>query len=363
MPGPLAIVQVVRRFGRVGGMEGYAWHLSHELARLGEPVTVLCETRAEAPQDPSIRVVECGPGLSRPRWLGYLAFSRQARRTLERLDLRDAVVHSHERTGIHQVTTIHSEPFASARELSWPARLSPRIAAYRWMERRELHGSTGRPVCVVPVSHHLQAVLASRHPGAAHAIATPIPPGVQAPGPRPARRAPADGGVIGFVGREWERKGLPQLLRIAAELARTRPALEILILGPQPGEIDMLCRAAGVRTRCLGWTDSRAHYAAMDLLVHPARSEAYGMVIAEALASGVPVVASDRCGAAADVPASNGSVLSLDDPLERWIACCNEWLDHEPVAPVIARSWTDVALMYRELYRRIASGRPAGGPG
>lgn len=354
------IVQVVRRFGRVGGMEGYVWHLSHELARLGEPVTVVCETRAEAPEHEAIKVVECGPGLSRPRWLGYLLFSGQVRRTVARLDLPGAVIHSHERTGIHHVTTLHSEPFAGAPELSWPARLSPRIAAYRWMEQREVHGSAGRPVCVVPVSHGLKAALASRHPGAADAMAGPIPPGVEAPAPRPPRRAAANGGVIGFVGREWERKGLPQLLQVATELARRRPALELLILGPRPEDIEALCRAAGVRTRCLGWADSRAHYAAMDLLVHPARSEAYGMVVAEALASGVPVLVSDRCGAAADVPASNGSVLSLDDPVETWAACCNDWLEREPVAPVITRSWTEVALMYRELYRRIASGRPPG---
>ena len=33
------------------------------------------------------------------------------------------------------------------------------------------------------------------------------------------------------------------------------------------------------------------------MLVHPARQEPYGMVIAEALASGISVVATDSCGA------------------------------------------------------------------
>ncbi|WP_240786987.1 glycosyltransferase family 4 protein [Ramlibacter rhizophilus] len=358
MPLQAPVVQVVRRFGRVGGMEGYVWHLCHELARLGERVLVVCETRAEPPEHPGIEVVECGRRLSRPRWLAYLMFSRQVHRTIAGLDGPHPVIHSHERTGVHHVTTLHSDPFTSARELPWAARLSPRIAAYRWMEQREIHGGRGGPPCVVPVSHTLQSVLARRHPAAARAISAPIPPGVQAPAKRPPRRAPADGGVIGFVGHEWERKGLPHLLEVASELARTRPALELLIIGPQAAQVEPLCRAAGVRARCLGWTDSRPYYAAMDLLVHPARSEAYGMVIAEALASGVPVVVSDRCGAAADVPDSNGSVLSLDAPVARWAACCNDWLNRDPVASLTVRSWTDVAQSYREIYRDIVARRP-----
>jgi len=49
---------------------------------------------------------------------------------------------------------------------------------------------------------------------------------------------------------------------------------------------------AGVRTR----SELADHYAASDLLVLPTRSESYGMVLTEALARGLPVVASDVGG-------------------------------------------------------------------
>jgi glycosyltransferase involved in cell wall biosynthesis len=77
---------------------------------------------------------------------------------------------------------------------------------------------------------------------------------------------------------------------------------------------------AGVRTR----PELDADYAASDLLVLPTRSESYGMVLTEALARGLPVVASDvggvaqavtgalwRAGTSAAVP---GTLVPPDDP-------------------------------------------------
>jgi glycosyltransferase involved in cell wall biosynthesis len=48
-------------------------------------------------------------------------------------------------------------------------------------------------------------------------------------------------------------------------------------------------------------------YAAADLFVHPAREERWGVSIAEALACGLPVVASDRVGAAHDLIERGGN--------------------------------------------------------
>lgn len=56
-------------------------------------------------------------------------------------------------------------------------------------------------------------------------------------------------------------------------------------------------------------------YAAADLLVLPSAREVWGLVVNEAMNFALPVVASDRVGAAADliVPGENGSVFAHDD--------------------------------------------------
>ena len=60
-------------------------------------------------------------------------------------------------------------------------------------------------------------------------------------------------------------------------------------------------------------------YLAADLMIHPARNEAAGMVLTEALCSNLPVLTSELCGYAEYITASGGGVV-LPEPfkLEHW---------------------------------------------
>jgi UDP-glucose:(heptosyl)LPS alpha-1,3-glucosyltransferase len=160
--------------------------------------------------------------------------------------------------------------------------------------------------------------------------------------------------VIGFIGKEWRRKGLETALAICAILARQRPKLGLRIYGPVPTEVKHLLSGCGLAVECMGWRDAKPELRELDLLLHPARSEPYGMVISEAMAAQVPVVVSDACGAAADVSASNGIVLPVDSSIEEWAKACDEMLSLTQAVPAFRRSWDDVAREYIALYEEVA---------
>ena len=349
---PVASLHVVRRYGPVGGMERYVWELTRALAQAGQPVTVLCE-RLHAPAPAGVEVHELGEIAPRPRWLSLLRFSRGVERWLRRYPRPGVLVHSHERLGVHHVTTFHGPPFATVFERPWWRRVSLRVWMQLWLERRELLGAGVR--AVVPNSPLIGQQLLHYYPQVRERLTDPVPPGV-APGPvRPAKAVPADGGVIGFVGKEFRRKGLEKAAAVVAALRRRRPRAELWVVGPEPAEVESLFAGWHGGYRLLGWSSDAAVYAQMDLLLHPARAEPYGMVIAEAMAAAVPVLISDRCGIAPDVSAAAGSVLPLEAPVEQWVAACERQLGRDAPPPLFERGWPRVAEEQLAIYRRLTA--------
>jgi len=142
----LSIVQIVRRFGPVGGMESYVWHLSQELVRLGCSVTVLCENNESPTKDVNLKIVCLPRARARPRWLALLKFSNRVAEYVERHALSGSVIHSHERTSVHQVTTFHGPPFAHIKNKPFWKLLSVRVWAHLWLEKREILGAQVKAV-------------------------------------------------------------------------------------------------------------------------------------------------------------------------------------------------------------------------
>nr|NIO39733.1 glycosyltransferase [Burkholderiales bacterium] len=167
---PLRVVHVVRRYGPVGGMERYVWETTCAMACLGAKVTVLCEA-LHAPAPDGIDVHQLGRIAQRPRWVSLLRFSRRARQWLDLTHGTDRIVHSHERLGVHDITTFHGPPFATIFEREWWRRVSIRVAAQLWMERREV---CARPVrLVVPVSELIRNQLTYYYPCIGERMANP----------------------------------------------------------------------------------------------------------------------------------------------------------------------------------------------
>ena len=111
---------------------------------------------------------------------------------------------------------------------------------------------------------------------------------------------PGEGGALGFLGRMDEpRKGLDVLLRAFAGLGAQRPGLRLLIAGPGDTD-DVLARVPGPlrpRVILLGQVseeDKARVYHSVDVFCAPnTGGESFGIVLAEAMAAGAPIVASD----------------------------------------------------------------------
>ena len=112
----------------------------------------------------------------------------------------------------------------------------------------------------------------------------PSTPGTEA---RPPGAAPR----LVFLGRAGERrKGLDVLLAALPALRRSHPDLEVLVAGPGSRPLPPGCTSLGL----VDEEDKRALLRSADVFVAPQTArESFGIVVLEAMASGVPVVASD----------------------------------------------------------------------
>lgn len=341
----LHLLHVVRRYGPVGGMERYVWELTLQLQQLGYNVTVICE-RCHVEKPHGITVHELGEITPRPRWLAALRFDRRVLRWLEANPQLDRLIHSHERISSHDITTFHSSSFRTVFEKPWWQWISLRVAMQLFLERREL--TVAR--YIVPNSQFIKQQLAHYYPELAHKLTEPVIPGVATGVQREPRSVPADGGVIGFIGKEWERKGLVKAVAIVKQLRRSRLNLQLVVVGPATADVQHLFTDWQGGYTLTGWSD-QASYAEFDVLLHPAKSEPYGMVISEAMAAKVPVVISDVCGAAAHVTSTSGAVLPLSKLTDTWVEALERQLNRTETVPQFSHSWREVAEEHATLYR------------
>lgn len=154
---------------------------------------------------------------------------------------------------------------------------------------------------------------------------------------RDALAIPQDAVVVGCFGRIREQKGVDLLVEAACKLLPSRPKVRVIFTGRvtednrafHATQIAKLS-AAGIvdRVSFLGeipWEEVVRQYQASDLFVAPARWEGFGLTPLEAMACGVPVIAS-RVGAFETLitPETGtlvppGDVPALTEALARWI--------------------------------------------
>ncbi|PLS85726.1 MAG: hypothetical protein CYG60_11055 [Actinobacteria bacterium] len=279
----------------IGGAERYVVDLAVALCGKGYEVTVACSVdgplsglleEANIPVRPLLR------RLVKRRT--SMAFAWKLRRLLraERFDLVHAHVYASSAaaaiatwgTGVPLVITEHTE----APWRTWRARL-----VSRWVYRRAEH--------VITVSSAIRRLLIEGYAVPPDRV-TFVPNAVVAVPDSPSRFTSAipaewrEGPVIGRVARLQPEKGIEIFLEAAARVAPLFPKANFLVIGDGPlrEELAALAGRLGLEQRVhfLGFrSDARALIEVSDVLVVSSLSEGTPLVILEAMAAGVPIVA------------------------------------------------------------------------
>jgi glycosyltransferase involved in cell wall biosynthesis len=140
------------------------------------------------------------------------------------------------------------------------------------------------------------------------------------PAPRSLGGVPSDAVLAAFVGRLDFQKGADVLIQAVASIRDRCPRLHLWIVGQGSEEraLRQLAVDLQVSDRChfLGWQEDVAGLLrAADLFVLPSRWEGMANVILEAMAAGLPVVASHVEGTAELVqPGLTGTLVPPGDP-------------------------------------------------
>jgi len=108
-----------------------------------------------------------------------------------------------------------------------------------------------------------------------------------------------------YVGQLVERKGVIQLLKVLDKLRDSEIGLLIIGSGPQEVKLREFCLVQNLHNvffEGFQQQESLPHYYAMaDIFILPSFKEVWGLVVNEALASGLYVLCSNRTGVAHDL--------------------------------------------------------------
>ncbi len=151
---------------------------------------------------------------------------------------------------------------------------------------------------------------------------------------------PEDIFVVGHVGRLSPEKNLEFVTRAVAQFLNKEPKAHFLIGGTGPSEesIKEIMTQEGVIDRLhlagmLKGKDLVRAYHAMDVFVFASQSETQGLVVTEAMAAGIPVVAVDAPGVREVVKDRVNGRLLVNESIDDFVSALM-WLKKQPVPSI-----------------------------
>lgn len=176
-----------------------------------------------------------------------------------------------------------------------------------------------------------------------------------------------------FVGRVAHEKNIEFLIRAVQRGLSAAPRMLLLVTGEGPARPALERRVAQLglsdSVRFLGYLDRQSElpdcYAAADAFVFASRTETQGLVLLEAMAAGLPVIALSAMGTADILRAGRGCIVPPDDEvafgqmLAHFFNHAAVWEQLRAEARQYAAEWSDSAMAERlaSLYRSVRRAR------
>lgn len=176
-----------------------------------------------------------------------------------------------------------------------------------------------------------------------------------------------------FVGRMNRIKGVDELLRAVALLRKTHPRVGLDLVGSGSKSYTLRLKRLSRQMRLTGkvrWLGKRNPAAVWQLyprygaVVVPSRHESFGLVALEAMASGVPLVATRNGGLQTFVNDGNAEIIAGVTPRDIASAVRRVWRNPEQTSTKVRRAqetaksyrWDDIARHYHFLFAQYAKG-------
>jgi UDP-glucose:(heptosyl)LPS alpha-1,3-glucosyltransferase len=329
----IAIIR--QRYNPFGGAERFVERALAALAAEGAVVTLITRNWEGAPRE-GFRQITCNPSYA--RWFGGRAARDRSFAAAAQAEMASGafdITQSHERIpgcmifragdGVHAAWLEHR-----GRALGPLQKLVQGWSAYhRYVLGAERAMLENQALQAVICNSQMVADEMVRYYGVAphklHVIYNGVDPAMFHPGlsgefraaTRQATGIPEAAPVLLFVGSGFERKGVPQLLRAAAQMQRRDARIVIVGADRKLKAMRALAGRLGLADR-VQFTgplkDVRPWYGAADGFVLPTLYDPCPNAALEALASGLPIVTSTACGAQEWVRAgANGWVIDALD--------------------------------------------------
>ena len=314
-----------------GGLERVVWKLAGTQHASGEEVHAA--TVAHTTAGESFLADFGGSGIRiHSATAPERAYTRQ-RRDLSRLfrTLAPDIIHTHgyhadilaggpgRRAGAAVVSTVHGFPGGGLK-----------MRGYEWLQRRALRHHDAVVAVSGPLARTLRAAgVAAERLTVLPNIAPSAGPALARPDARSRLGLANDAWVVGWVGRLSHEKGLDVLLDALGGPQTGQARLAVLGDGPERAALgaraDSLALAPRV-TWCGAVPAADRYFSAFDLRVLSSRTEGSPLVLLEAMAAGVPVVATTVGGVPEAVAPGQALLVPPEDPgaLARAIARIRE---------------------------------------